>query len=78
VEDAMSEELKVAYAGRTKRLATIEMDEYETADGAKDYRVSVRGTVGGLTLQFDTTIDQVREFFQERRRKGEKASLASS
>lgn len=58
-----------------RRLLTLEVDEYTTEDGVKDQAISVRGSIGGLTLQFDTTVDQIREFFQEKREEGEEASL---
>lgn len=45
---------------------------FEEGEGTEtDYRICVRARVGGLSLEFDKTMTQIRRFFTERREKAE-------
>jgi hypothetical protein len=63
-----------------KLVFSIEV--FDVPDPNKDYRVVVIGNQGGLKLEYETTINEVREFFtevkaknQERRGKAKLISL---
>lgn len=43
----------------------------ETTGDETDYRICVRARVGGLSLEFDKTMTQIRRFFTERKEKAE-------
>jgi hypothetical protein len=40
-----------------------------------DYRICVRARVGGFTLEFDKTVEQIRKFFTDRRERSEKRKV---
>jgi len=58
-----------------KKLFSVDVFEFDTEDGGKDHSIEVHGGYGGLNIQFETTVDQVRKFFAEKREAGEKAKL---
>lgn len=61
-----------------KPILNINIDEVDH-NGGKDYRVSARIHYGGLCLEFDKTVDEMRRFFTERRlRQEEKLSPVPS
>ena len=49
-----------------RRVLSVTVYEYTTEAGI-DHRVAVEGNYGGLDVKFESTIDQIREFFTERR-----------
>ena len=58
-----------------KPVFSLHIDEFEP-EGAdkstKDYRITARVHYGGLVLEFDKTVEEVRQFFTERRQKQER------
>jgi hypothetical protein len=58
-----------------KPILSIHIDEVEAHEGVKDYRVTARIHYGGLVLEFDKTVEEIRGFFTERRLKGEQRQL---
>ena len=48
-----------------------------TTAGAKDHKIFVATKVGGLNLNFESTFDEIRDFFTKRREKKTAATLKS-
>ena len=44
-------------------------------DNDKDYHIVAAVRVGGISLEFDRTVDQIRSFFTERRERQERKRL---
>lgn len=51
-----------------KTLLTLNVFEVPTKDGGVDHEVEISGSWSGLDIKFKTTIDQVRDFFTEKRK----------
>jgi hypothetical protein len=57
-------------------IFTLTITEIPAKDGEEnDYRISARIHHGGLSLEFDRTVSEVRRFFTERRLKSEQRQL---
>ncbi len=57
-------------------IFTLTITEIPAKDGEEnDYRISARIHHGGLSLEFDRTVSEVRRFFTERRQKSEQRQL---
>jgi hypothetical protein len=41
--------------------------EVDMPDGSVDHKIEVNGNLGGLNLQFSSTVDQIRDFFTKKR-----------
>ncbi len=52
-------------------LFSVSVSEYETGSGM-DHAVYARVRTGGLSLEFNTTVDKIRKFFTEKREKATK------
>jgi len=48
-------------------VASINVFEFETADGNRDHMAEVQVGIGGLNVKYDATFDQIRDFFTKRR-----------
>jgi hypothetical protein len=56
-----------------KKIASLEVYEVDTGDGDKDYQIELSAAYGALDLTFGATVDEIRQFFTERReRKAQK------
>jgi hypothetical protein len=60
-----------------KPIFTLTITEVlaSTPEGESDYRISACIHHGGLSLEFDRTVEQVRRFFTERRQKQEQKQV---
>lgn len=59
-----------------KPIFTLTITEVPGKDGDEsDYRISARIHHGGLSLEFDRSVSEVRRFFTERRQKQEQKQL---
>ena len=54
-----------------RKKPMFSLDVYEVQDGAggKDHLIEAGIRTGALNFQFEATVDQIREFFTERREK---------
>lgn len=67
-EDPMAKNKK----GR-KRIASLEVYEVDLGEGEKDYQLELSAAYGALDLSFAATVDEIRQFFTERRERKEAA-----
>jgi hypothetical protein len=70
MEDEM--ENKIVKAEK-KTMFSLNVSQVQTRDGASDYLIEAGIKSGALNFQLEATVDQIREFFTERREKAEKA-----
>lgn len=54
-----------------KKLIEIQVHEVHTPDGGTDHQISMSVKMGSFFFQNSVTLDAVRKFFAERRRKAE-------
>lgn len=73
VEDPMSNKIESV---PVSDIFSVRVMEYQTEDGGKDHRIRMEGSFGGLSIHLNTTIDQIRRFFSEKRERGKKANLS--
>ena len=70
-EDRMSDETK------ERKLVDLQVTEFETHDGGKDHRITISAKAGSMLFQFNTTVDNIRKFFTENRKRNEARKLKS-
>lgn len=58
-----------------RQIGSVSVFEVHTSDGGKDHMITIQAKVGGLNLAFEATIDQIRKFFTEQRKKEEKKAV---
>ena len=56
-----------------RKVLSIDVFEVPDTGAGKDYRVFMTGNHGGLTMKYETTINDVREFFTEFKHKNDKS-----
>ena len=66
---SLVEDSKMAEEKAGRKVFSVHINEHETEKGV-DHLIAVEASYGGLDLRFKSTIDQVREFFTERRVEG--------
>lgn len=57
---------------------SLEVYECESGGEDRNFRVMAKVRAGGLSLEFDQTVDRMRQFFTERREKREMEKLRES
>ena len=59
-----------------KEKPVFSLNVYERGEGdEKDYRIVATARTGGISMEFDQTVDDIRNFFTERRDRAEKKRL---
>jgi len=71
MEDEMKEQ-NVIVASAKKPVFSLNVSQVQTRSGDKDYLIEAGIKSGAVNFQLEATVDQIREFFTERR---EKAAL---
>lgn len=59
---------------RSTSIFSVDILELED-DKGKDHQIKVQGSYGGLNVQFESTVDQIRDFFTKRRERKKAAEL---
>jgi len=49
---------------KDKQIAAISLHQYETADGKPDYMIRAEVDAKGVAVKYETTIDDIRQFFK--------------
>lgn len=60
-----------------RKVFSMEVLEFETPDGGTDHRIEIEGGYAGLDIRFSSTVDQIRDFFTQKRNPGERRHLKS-
>ena len=59
-----------------ERKPVLTLNVYPIGDeDEEDYRITASLRKGGLALEFDSTVSEIREFFTERREKDEESPI---
>jgi len=72
----MNEEDPMSKKNGVRKIASLEIFEVDLGDGEKDYKVEVSASHGALNLSFAATVDEIRQYFTERRERSEKKKEA--
>lgn len=62
----------------SRPVFSLEVYEWDSMGEDKNYRVMAKMRAGGLSLEFDQTVDRMRQFFTERREKRAMEKLQDS
>lgn len=68
-------EVVMAEKADRKKVVSFHIYEIPTKDGGVDHEIEADIVYAGLSVNFTTTFDQVREFFTQKRAPGSKATL---
>ena len=64
-------------SGEQKPILSVQVFEVDkNEDGESNFRVDVSAKLGGLTLSFDRTTDQIRDYFTAKRQRSMAKKLA--